>query len=108
MQEIKINKIEDERGFSFFLEALPIKKFHIVSVNPGAVRGNHLHDYEEILCIIGGHGAAEITLEDSDKSYTFIIKEKYTLLKIPPYTKHKVKNIGNKIFYLICFSTEGI
>jgi len=104
MQEIKINKIEDKRGFSIFLEGLPIKKFHIVSVNPGAIRGDHSHDYEEILCIIGGNEIAEITLEDSKKSCTFIIKEKYTLLTIPPHTKHKVRNVGNKIFYLICFS----
>ena len=101
---LKILKRCDERGFSIFFEANSIERFHIVSLNPGAIRGNHVHNYTEIICVVGGKGIAEIELESVNYFQKFLVTRDYQIIEIPPGTKHTVKNIGEKIFYLVCLA----
>lgn len=103
-----INEIVDERGFSLYFANLPLRQFHIVSVSPGMIRGNHVHEYDELICVIGGKNLAEITLESSEDFRQFIVGNEYLVIKIPAGVKHIVRNIGDKVFYLVCFSLEGI
>ena len=104
---IRILKKCDKRGFSVFFEGNSIEKFHIVSLNPGAIRGNHVHDYTEIICVLGGKGIAEIELielQDIKHSEKIIIDKNFQIVEVPPRIKHIVKNIGDRVFYLVCLN----
>jgi len=99
-----INEIKDKRGFSINFKNLPLKQFHIVSINPGAIRGDHVHEHDEFICVIGGKGLAVMTLEDPRNSDKFTIDDEYRVIRIPAGVKHIIKNIGDKAFYIVCFS----
>ena len=101
---LKIIKKYDERGFSVFFEGDSIEKFHIVSLNPGAIRGNHVHDYTEIICVLGGKGIAEIELRCTGYSQKFLVDKDFQIIEVPPKIKHIVKNIGDRVFYLVCLN----
>jgi len=103
---LKVKEIVDNRGFSIFFENLPLDKFHIVSMNPGAIRGNHVHDYTEIICVIGGKELAEILLESPQCVKRIVIDRDFQIIDVPPKLKHIIKNIGNKRFYLVCFAFD--
>ena len=104
---MKIKDFSDERGFSFALEGLPLEHFHILSLNPGRIRGNHVHDYGEVICILGGEGKAKVCLEHKGQKKEFIIEKKFEILEIPPGTRHSIQNIGQNLFYLVCFRSPS-
>ncbi len=101
---IRILKKCDKRGFSVFFEGNSIEKFHIVSLNPGAIRGNHVHDYTEIICVLGGKGIAEIELQDTEHFQKILIDENFQIIEVPQGKRHIVKNIGDRVFYLVCLN----
>ena len=59
-----INYHRDERGFSLFFGNFLVEKFHMTSIEPRAERGNHVHAYDEILCVIGGDRDSRDFLEE--------------------------------------------
>ena len=63
-----IQESGDSRGFSLLFKDCPLERFPIAGVEPGAMRGNHVHDNDEVLGIIGGAGTAEILLEGDGRS----------------------------------------
>ncbi len=92
----------DERGFSFGVEGLGPKNLHVVSIRPGFSRGDHFHEYTEAALIIGGKDAALVEVGDE----RFIVKEEFRPVLFPPFVRHRIENIGNKEFYLVCFEVE--
>lgn len=119
MTLIKIEKIEigkDNRGFS----AKPVDEkllkngkalnLHIVSMNPGAVRGNHYHQkQEEKIWIIGG--PCKVTAKDKktgEEEEIEISSENNTLLTIPPEITHAIKNISDGVAYLLCYCDYSV
>ena len=101
---------EDPRGFSFFPwqdrlqdpRDLP-RTFHLVSILPGQVRGNHLHPgYREILVTF--HGAGVLLWEPRPGE----IKERLltghrTLVRSPPGLPHALRNPGPEVLYLLAW-----
>lgn len=101
-----LNQKIDNRGkiISFF--DCKVENLHAGSINPGAKRGNHKHEYDEILCIHGGKNICEIFLgDDEGKSFNrkIFVKEDVFATKIPKGTKHEVINKGDNKFYLVSF-----
>ena len=103
----QINEHCDERGFSLFFGNFPVEKFHMASIEPGAVRGDHVHAYDEILCVIGGEEVAEISLKNLEVSSRVIVQDEYHVIRIPAGVRHKIKNVGNRCFYLVGFSIKN-
>ena len=105
--EERVRVYQDSRGLAAFYSEFPVENLHIVSVNPGAVRGNHSHDQDEIICILGGGGMCEISVENesSGDKETVLIKHGIESYRIKAGLKHSVRNVGDNVFYLVCFLT---
>ena len=95
----------DDRGEVINFGSFQVKDLHVASMKPHTMRGDHVHDRDEIICIMGGSGICEIVVEDRKDG----IKEKVMvdggLMKflVKAGVKHTVFNTGEKAFYLIAF-----
>jgi len=98
----KIREHSDERGFSFYLDA-GLKNFHIVSIKPGCIRGNHSHSYNEVAIVLGGKEAALIEIQVEGEWNSFVADQDFYPVFFPASLKHKIQNIGKREFFLVCF-----
>lgn len=104
----------DTRGMSFFpwqgrLRAPEdlSKTFHLVSIHPGHVRGNHYHP-GHIEWLYPFHGTGLLIWEEApDQVQERLISGDSTLIHIPPGIAHAVKNPGPEILYLLAWREEG-
>jgi len=104
---------EDSRGFSFF----PLKgrganpeqltqNFHLVSLNPGTTRGNHLHPCQwEWLYPFHGTGLFRWEPRPGDLRESLVTGDR-VLIHIPPGIPHALHNPGPKPLYLLAWQ-EG-
>lgn len=69
---MKYAALRDERGVNVSFSVGEIGNLHVASVKPGAVRGNHSHDLDEVICIMAGQGICEIEVENRTEG----VKEK--------------------------------
>ena len=78
----------------------------MVSMKPGAIRGNHYHvnKTENILIIGSTCRVLAIDNNTKEKEEKILENNEKTLLVIPPEVTHAIENIGNEISYLLCFS----
>ena len=101
---------EDHRGFVFFPWQAGVKDtpevfrtFHLISIAPGQVRGNHLHPgYREYLLTFQGAGV--FTWEEAPGQ----LQERQlsghrTLVCISPGIAHALENHGPEILYLLAW-----
>ncbi|UCE79598.1 MAG: hypothetical protein JSV13_02900 [Nitrospiraceae bacterium] len=79
---------------------------HVISITPGAVRGNHLHtNATEWILIFGGPSLLVWRSSDNDVINEINIKDDQAeLFEIPPNVEHAVKNNSNRDIYLISFN----
>lgn len=73
--------------------------FHIGSIKPNVVRGNHRHYQKtELIMVWGCEAKWRLERKDNASPYEeFIISpENRTLIECPPGIAHTVKNVGNK------------
>lgn len=112
---IQVKEIEfdqDDRGWSIKpitdeeIRTSKISDVHIVSMRPGAIRGNHYHEYKtEHMLVIGGPCRFVAMDNNTRKREEKIIEQnKKILLMIPPHVTHAIENVGNEISYLLCYS----
>ncbi len=96
---------KDDRGRVINFGCFQVNDLHVASMKPGVIRGNHVHDRDEIICIIGGKGICEISVEDNpgEVSERIHVDGNIKTYRIKSGTKHKVCNVGKKEFYLIAF-----
>jgi oxalate decarboxylase/phosphoglucose isomerase-like protein (cupin superfamily) len=101
---------EDPRGFVFFpwQEGAQepqdlLRTFHLVSIAPGQVRGNHLHPgHREYLFTF--HGAGVLLWEDPPgQVQERLLTGNSTLIRIPPHIPHALRNPGPEILYLLAW-----
>ncbi|MBI4643428.1 MAG: cupin domain-containing protein [Deltaproteobacteria bacterium] len=101
---------EDPRGFVFFPWQEGVKEpqdllrtFHLISIAPGQVRGNHLHPgHREFLFNFQGTGV--LTWEEPPGE----VRERRltghrTLVRIPPGIAHALGNPGPEILLLMAW-----
>jgi quercetin dioxygenase-like cupin family protein len=95
----------DERGKVWNFPGFLVEGLHVATVEPGAVRGNHAHDRDEILCVIGGSGVCEVCATDEVSGMTkrIVVAGDMKAYRIKAGIKHLVRNLGSKSFYLVCF-----
>ena len=76
---------------------------HVVSMNPGAVRGNHYHKiYREWLFVFGGEYEF-CWVSDGNIKRRSISKDEVYTIEIPPGVPHVIKNTGENIIYLTAY-----
>lgn len=106
--DIKSESITDARGWVANPLLLPgfLSEFghlHVVSMNPGSVRGNHYHKtYREWLFIFGGDYEVYWNSGERIQKKSFTKDEFYTI-EIPPGISHVIKNISDSVIYLVAY-----
>jgi oxalate decarboxylase/phosphoglucose isomerase-like protein (cupin superfamily) len=101
---------EDAGGLSYFPWTGPIKApadllrtFHLISIPPGQIRGNHLHPgFEEWLYPFHGPGVL-IWEAAPGEVRERLISGGRTLIRIPPGLPHALRNPGPEVLYLIAW-----
>jgi len=112
---IQVKEIEfyqDDRGWCIKpisdddIEKGIISDIHMVSMKPGAIRGNHYHvNKTENILIIGSICRVLIVDNNTKEKEEKILENNERLLfVIPPDVTHAIENIGNEVSYLFCFS----
>lgn len=105
----------DERGWGLRpAAAMPLPwdevgECHVVSVRPGAVRGNHVHDRgTEWLLICGGPAVVAWRPRGQDEPGRMELPgDAPVLLEIPPGMAHAVENVGAAPIHLVAFNDEA-
>lgn len=111
---IELTAKEDERGFLVkpFEETQvnTLHNIHIVSLNPGVVRGNHFHPTQTEYIIMLGKKATLVTIDTvtTTRSEKIIEGTKCPLIIIPPKVAHAIKNISTEVIYLFCYLDKPI
>jgi len=104
----------DARGMSFFpwqgrLHEIRdlLKTFHLISIQPGYIRGNHLHPgHAEWLYPF--HGDSLLLWEAAPgQVQEKLISGDQTLIHVPPGIPHALKNPGPEILYLLAWREEA-
>lgn len=104
---------QEPRGWSFspFREN-PLKdgreidwaSFHTVSMEPGSIRGNHVHlRVTEWLLFCGGPLLLIWQEEGEERIQQKHLEDQSTYLIIPPGVKHAVQNRSQGTIYLVAF-----
>jgi len=112
---IQVKEIEfyqDDRGWCIRpisdddIEKGIISDIHMVSMKPGAIRGNHYHVNKTENIFIMGSTCRMLVVDNNtkEKEEKIIENNEKTLLVIPPDVTHAIENIGNEVSYLFCFS----
>ena len=99
----------DKRGVVRNFKDFLIEGLHVVEMRPGSVRGNDVHDRDEIMCVTGGSGICEIDIEDetTHKKESIVVEGDMKAYRIRAGIRHIVRNIGNKTSYLVCFCEKS-
>ncbi len=101
---------EAPRGFLFFPWQQEVKEaqdvlrtFHLISIAPGQVRGNHLHPgYREYL--FSFHGTGVLLWEEAPGQVRErLLTGRSTLVRIPPGIAHALRNPGPEPLYLVAW-----
>ncbi len=82
--------------------------FHTVSMEPGTIRGNHVHpQVTEWLFFCGGPILLAWQDPDSEKVQKSLIANHHTFVIIPPGVKHAAKNESPGALYLVAFRSPA-
>ena len=108
----KLDAFTDARGWSVHpvdygrLSNGGIDNIHVVSMAPGAVRGNHFHkEQTEDVFIFGG--PCRLVLRDTATGAVeelTIDEGRLTRIRLSPGIAHAFQNTGEGISYLVCSS----
>jgi quercetin dioxygenase-like cupin family protein len=81
----------------------PLRHAHLASLEPGAIRGNHVHSGASEFILVWS-GKAEIAWEEGGR----VVREgvgddSLVVFEIPPGIPHAVTNVGTTTVYLIAY-----
>jgi quercetin dioxygenase-like cupin family protein len=107
VQELDSSQVEaslDPRGCMRFFSGFNIQNMHVGTLRPGTVRGDHSHEQEEVLCILGGAGICQLQAQAEDGSQVSIpIQEELKIFKVSAGVWHALRNTGQQTFYIVSF-----
>lgn len=97
----EVIKTEDVGNFPFGL-------IHVTSAKPGYTKGGHFHKRKtEWFCVIRGEGRLFLKdLKSGEEKNLKLGEENMSLVKIPPFVFHSIKNMGNDEMYLLAYVSE--
>jgi dTDP-4-dehydrorhamnose 3,5-epimerase-like enzyme len=109
---IELDGYKDQRGWNThpipyeLMEEHKLDNVHIVSLEPGTVRGNHIHTRQtEYIFIMGGPcRVAAVNPKTAELSDLIVLAGDLYLFKVLPGVGHGFKNIGLTTIYALCFS----
>ena len=83
--------------------------FHVVSMNPGSVRGNHVHALEEewLLVLSGPARIVWKQMKSMSHETIDIPPEGPHLLRIPKNVPHAIQNTGSGEIFLVAFGRHA-
>ena len=100
----------DGRGFlskPFSEEEIrSFRNIHIVSLEPGKIRGNHYHEFQiEYICVLAGKVQfVALDRENGAKMERILDGNRAPVARIPARVTHALKNVGSETSYLVCCS----
>ena len=106
---------EDDRGWVAWpmneklLKNGQLSNFHMPSLKPGKIRGNHYHlnRFEYVLILSGLCQALFIDNKTDEKLDILISDDTPKLFKIAPDTTHAFKNNGQNNIFILCYDKPG-
>jgi dTDP-4-dehydrorhamnose 3,5-epimerase-like enzyme len=82
--------------------------FHTVSMEPGTIRGNHVHPQVNEWLLFCGSPVLLVWQEaDSEQPRQTRIDNNHTMIFIPGGVKHAIKNLGKDPLYLVAFRSPA-
>ncbi|HOO56154.1 MAG TPA: cupin domain-containing protein [bacterium] len=115
IDKLKVEELEafrDERGWNTHpvdeaqLAAGGFSNIHLVSMEPGTIRGNHRHfEQTEQVLIIGGPCLFVAADRESGEKFERVFQPgELFRITLAPGLPHAFKNIGDSVCYLLCAS----
>ncbi len=109
--DLRTFQSSDERGWGLNpikaagLADQEISNLHVVSLRPGAIRGNHYHQTVTEWLLVFGGPATIIWRSRTDSSQHEVVldKEGPTLFEIPPQIEHALVNNSTQDYFIIAF-----
>ena len=82
-----------------------VKNVHVVSMEPGTVRGNHVHaKQQEFAMVFGGKCLVVAENDKGEREEMTVEPGSLLLFEIQPNIKHAFKNIDNRTIYLLAYT----
>ncbi len=112
IQTKEIGFYQDDRGWCIRpitddeIQNGMVSNIHMVSMKPGAIRGNHYHVHKTEKILIIGSTCRMLVVNNNtkEKEEKIIENGSKILFVIPSGITHAIENIGNETSYLFCFS----
>ncbi len=110
MRLLKVHRLEakrETRGWSVepaaeLLASGFIRNVHVVSLEPGTVRGNHVHHrQQEFVMVFGGRCLVVAEDENGEREEMTVEPGEMYLFEIRPAVRHAFKNIDDHTTYLL-------
>ena len=111
--EAKVGSWSDQRGWGLNplllagLKPEAVGDLHLVSLQPGAVRGNHYHEHATEWIVLFG-GAASVawrTLATGELQVEAVAAKTPVVFEIPAGVAHAIRNDADEPIYLLSLST---
>jgi dTDP-4-dehydrorhamnose 3,5-epimerase-like enzyme len=104
----ELNLSADARGIVFEpldAERLPAQRnAHVVTTEPGAVRGNHYHEHSTEVAVV--MGPARVCFRENGQLQEVSVPEGHAYrFTFAPYVSHAFQNIGARAMLLVAFNT---
>jgi dTDP-4-dehydrorhamnose 3,5-epimerase-like enzyme len=107
----RLNAKREARGWavepatSEMLRSGRVRNIHMVSLEPGTIRGNHLHHKQlEFVVAFGGRCLVAAENEDGEREEMTIGPDDLILFEMQPNVRHAFKNIGDRTMFLIAYT----
>ncbi len=104
---------EDDRGWGIDpIRSVGISKeslgdMHLVSIKPGAVRGNHYHAKAiEWILVLAGQVKIVWRSLNEDSIHEVTVNSEPAMFEFPPNVEHAVLNVSDMDAYLLSFSNS--
>ena len=76
---------------------------HIVSLEPGVVRGNHAHTTTDEWIVFWGGKTLLVWEEEGERKEEMLDGDKAYLVYLPAHIMHACKNVGNQTSFLFAY-----
>ena len=116
MEITKLDIKTDERGWLAEVikrqDLAPGRKefgqFFVTTAQPGVSKGHHYHlRKHEWFCVIKGRGLLVLEQIDTKACEQAVIGDgNMATVRIPPGYAHAIKNVGDDLLYLLCYTDE--
>ncbi len=109
----RLDVVSDPRGQVFepltgdMARAARWPNFHVATMEPGAVRGNHRHPHgTELIVLFGSDGWLVCEDGEAHRKVAFD-RDSVMAVLIPPGVAHAIQNTGDRLLVLLCFQSRA-